>query len=206
LTGPGAMAAAFSRPILGTPRRIQTARAGLYSRRRPQRHWDRDERLASGSRVCGAVASWGQMQVHDPGVRAEQASVVTLGLSRKPPVITVRHSQTQSALSPSQESRTARRGHLQVPNLTTSRSAPPANRVPRRRPSPSRCQSAKGPASRSCSSASVQGAAVGGCGTGMAAWGDSGHPDRDLVARAADDAPALQRQARASPSRPPRTP
>ncbi len=51
---------------------------GLYSWRRPQRHWADDQRFASGSRVCGAVASWGQMQVHGPGFRAEHACVVTL--------------------------------------------------------------------------------------------------------------------------------
>lgn len=53
-------------------------RCGLYSWRRPPRRWAHDQRLASGTRVCGAVASWGQIQVHGPGFRAEHACVVTL--------------------------------------------------------------------------------------------------------------------------------
>lgn len=56
----------------------QDCTCGLYSWRRPQRRWARDGRFASGSRVCGAVACWGRVQVHGPGFRAEHACVVTL--------------------------------------------------------------------------------------------------------------------------------
>jgi hypothetical protein len=51
---------------------------GLYSWRRPRRDWTSDASLARGSRVCGAVASWGQIQVHATGFRAENACVVSL--------------------------------------------------------------------------------------------------------------------------------
>jgi hypothetical protein len=51
---------------------------GLYSWRRPLPQWQDDERFASGQRISGAVASWGHLQVHDSGFRAEHACVVTL--------------------------------------------------------------------------------------------------------------------------------
>ena len=51
---------------------------GLHSWRRPLRHWQTDDRYASGQRVSGAVASWGHLQVHKTGFRAERACVVTL--------------------------------------------------------------------------------------------------------------------------------
>jgi hypothetical protein len=56
---------------------------GLYSWRRPRATWARDARFASGRRVCGAVASWGRIQVHGDGFRAEKACVVTLAYPRE---------------------------------------------------------------------------------------------------------------------------
>lgn len=53
-------------------------RCGLYSLRRPQGSWQTDRRYAAGSLVSGAVASWGRVQVHRGGVRAEHACVVAL--------------------------------------------------------------------------------------------------------------------------------
>lgn len=51
---------------------------GLCSWRRPRSGWALDHRLATGSMVCGAVASWGRLQVHGDGFRAEHACVVAL--------------------------------------------------------------------------------------------------------------------------------
>lgn len=51
---------------------------GLYSWRRPRPAWKHGHRFASGTVVCGAVASWGRLQVHGEGFRAEHACVVTL--------------------------------------------------------------------------------------------------------------------------------
>lgn len=51
---------------------------GLYSWRQPRRIWGSDPRYRAGTRVCGAVASWGRMQVHHDGFRAEHACVVAL--------------------------------------------------------------------------------------------------------------------------------
>jgi hypothetical protein len=51
---------------------------GLYSWRRPRPGWHHNRHLVAGGMVCGAVASWGQLQVHNTGFRAEHACVVTL--------------------------------------------------------------------------------------------------------------------------------
>ncbi len=51
---------------------------GLYSWRRPRHRWKTAPRLKNGRMVCGAVASWGRLMVHDDGFRAEHACVVTL--------------------------------------------------------------------------------------------------------------------------------
>lgn len=51
---------------------------GLYSWRRPRQGWKHNRSFASASTVWGAVASWGRLQVHGPGFRAEHACVVTL--------------------------------------------------------------------------------------------------------------------------------
>jgi len=51
---------------------------GLYSWRRPRPAWAGDPKCAAGRVVVGAVASWGRMQVHKAGFRAEHACVVTL--------------------------------------------------------------------------------------------------------------------------------
>jgi hypothetical protein len=56
----------------------QDCDCGLYSWRRPARRWAHDPDYGRGRRVCGAVASWGHLQVHDDGFRAEHACVVTL--------------------------------------------------------------------------------------------------------------------------------
>lgn len=57
---------------------------GLYSWRRPPLTWAQDPRCASGEIVIGAVASWGRLQVHRAGLRAEHACVVTLALPTDP--------------------------------------------------------------------------------------------------------------------------
>jgi hypothetical protein len=51
---------------------------GLYSWRRPPQEWFRRPELSAPPSVIGAVASWGRMQVHDTGFRAEHACVVTI--------------------------------------------------------------------------------------------------------------------------------
>jgi hypothetical protein len=51
---------------------------GLYSMRSPQSEWTGAASLRTGTLVCGAVASWGRIQVHDSGVRAEHACAVAL--------------------------------------------------------------------------------------------------------------------------------
>ena len=51
---------------------------GLYSWRRPKRMWGSDDRYVRGDLVAGAVASWGRVQVHETGLRAEHACIVTL--------------------------------------------------------------------------------------------------------------------------------
>jgi hypothetical protein len=51
---------------------------GLYSWRRPRRAWYRPPTSDAPLLVVGAVASWGHLQVHKDGFRAEHACVVTL--------------------------------------------------------------------------------------------------------------------------------
>ena len=51
---------------------------GLYSWRSVQPGWALDPTLVSGQYVCGAVASWGQLQVHHDGVRAHNACITVL--------------------------------------------------------------------------------------------------------------------------------
>jgi hypothetical protein len=51
---------------------------GLYSWRRPSKHWYGEPPPRATSEVVGAVASWGRLQVHVDGFRAEHACVVTL--------------------------------------------------------------------------------------------------------------------------------
>jgi hypothetical protein len=64
---------------------------GLYSLRRPRRVWyEAPPPRASGVvgvplAVVGAVASWGHLQVHDAGFRAEHACIVTLAYHPKAP-------------------------------------------------------------------------------------------------------------------------
>jgi hypothetical protein len=58
---------------------------GLYSLRRPRRVWYEAPAPRASNvvgvplTVVGAVASWGHLQVHDAGFRAEHACIVTLG-------------------------------------------------------------------------------------------------------------------------------
>lgn len=66
-------------PAPGHPAPQGDCDCGLYSWRRPVKAWHTDARYASAQRVGGAVASWGRLQVHDNGFRAEHACVVTLG-------------------------------------------------------------------------------------------------------------------------------
>lgn len=58
---------------------------GLYSLRRPRREWFARPELSVPPRVVGAVASWGRMQVHGTGFRAEHSCVVALGRHRQAP-------------------------------------------------------------------------------------------------------------------------
>jgi len=58
---------------------------GLYSWRRPPRAWYQRVTPNSPLRVIGAIASWGHMQVHDGGFRAEHACVVTLAYRGQTP-------------------------------------------------------------------------------------------------------------------------
>jgi hypothetical protein len=55
---------------------------GLYAWGRPRSRWALDPELASGELVCGAVASWGQLQVHHDGIRAQHACVTVLTYPR----------------------------------------------------------------------------------------------------------------------------
>lgn len=52
---------------------------GLYSMRRPRQEWLNRPELTVPPRVVGAVASWGRMQVHPSGFRAEHACVIAIG-------------------------------------------------------------------------------------------------------------------------------
>jgi hypothetical protein len=53
---------------------------GLYSLRVPQPAWSRLGPFSHGDHVGGAVASWGRIQVHGVGVRAEHACVLALAV------------------------------------------------------------------------------------------------------------------------------
>lgn len=50
--------------------------------RRVQSGWALDPTLVPGEYVCGAVASWGQLQVHHDGVRAHNACITVLAYPR----------------------------------------------------------------------------------------------------------------------------
>jgi len=56
----------------------QDCACGLYTWRRPSRRWYEHPALSTPPRIVGAVASWGHLQVHRDGFRAEHACVVTL--------------------------------------------------------------------------------------------------------------------------------
>jgi hypothetical protein len=56
----------------------QNCECGLYSWRLPRRSWQTDVSRSTPPSVVGAVASWGRMQVHADGFRAEHACVVLL--------------------------------------------------------------------------------------------------------------------------------
>jgi hypothetical protein len=56
----------------------QGCACGLYTWRRPSRRWNEHPALCTPPRVVGAVASWGHIQVHADGFRAEHACVVAL--------------------------------------------------------------------------------------------------------------------------------
>lgn len=60
-------------------------RCGLYSWRRPRKAWYDAPVWGASRQVVGAVASWGQLQVHATGVRAEYACIVVLGYHRDTP-------------------------------------------------------------------------------------------------------------------------
>lgn len=51
---------------------------GLYSWRRPRSSWYQPPKPGAPLLVVGAVASWGRLQVHKDGFRAEHSCVVTL--------------------------------------------------------------------------------------------------------------------------------
>lgn len=54
-------------------------RCGLYSWRRPKKAWYDAPLWETARQVVGAVASWGRIQVHEAGFRAEYACIVVLG-------------------------------------------------------------------------------------------------------------------------------
>lgn len=56
-----------------------TCRCGLYSWRRPRKAWYDAPVWGTSRLVVGAVASWGHLQVHAAGIRAECACIVALG-------------------------------------------------------------------------------------------------------------------------------
>lgn len=56
----------------------QACECGLYSWRRPKPEWVTNPDLMDVPNVVGAVASWGRIQVHDEGFRAEHACVVVI--------------------------------------------------------------------------------------------------------------------------------
>ena len=56
----------------------QDCACGLYSWRRPMQRWFEHPALCTPPRIVGAVASWGRLQVHADGFRAQRACVVTL--------------------------------------------------------------------------------------------------------------------------------
>lgn len=56
----------------------QDCACGLYTWRRPGRRWYEHPALCTPPRIVGAVASWGRIQVHADGFRAEHACVVVL--------------------------------------------------------------------------------------------------------------------------------
>ena len=51
---------------------------GLYSLRHPRKAWFDTPAWSASRHVVGAVASWGHIQVHNAGFRAEHACIVTL--------------------------------------------------------------------------------------------------------------------------------
>ena len=57
---------------------ISDCDCGLYSWRRPPVEWYGDRSSSELPNVVGAVASWGAVQVHDAGFRAQYACIVTL--------------------------------------------------------------------------------------------------------------------------------
>lgn len=59
----------------------ETCSCGLYSLRDPKPSWGADLKFRRGEQVAGAVASWGRVQVHGSGVRAEHACVLALALA-----------------------------------------------------------------------------------------------------------------------------
>jgi hypothetical protein len=60
------------------PAPMDGCECGLYSWRHPSPQWGEDPLRSSPPRVIGAVASWGAIQVHDDGFRAQHACVVAL--------------------------------------------------------------------------------------------------------------------------------
>jgi hypothetical protein len=56
----------------------QNCACGLYTWRRPSQRWYEHPALCTPPRIVGAVASWGRIQVHADGFRAEHACVVVL--------------------------------------------------------------------------------------------------------------------------------
>jgi hypothetical protein len=65
-------------PAPAHPAPDQECECGLYSLRRPRPQWVARRDLTVPPRVVGAVASWGRLQVHPGGFRAEHACVVAI--------------------------------------------------------------------------------------------------------------------------------
>jgi hypothetical protein len=75
-------------PVFGAPAHKapdQSCACGLYSWRRPSERWFEHPALCTPPRVVGAVASWGRIQVHADGFRAEHACVVAISYPDRRP-------------------------------------------------------------------------------------------------------------------------
>jgi hypothetical protein len=61
----------------------ESCTCGLYSVRRPATEWEQEIAFLNADRVAGAVASWGRIQVHGTGIRAEHACILALAVPER---------------------------------------------------------------------------------------------------------------------------